>query len=184
MSKPVKNLLTNTYKSKFADLDGAVVIDIRGVQSNTNNKIRHDLAGKKVKITVVKNSLASKAFENTVLSGLSSLLDGPSAMVYGADKDVTVVDIAREVIKLAKDIEQLQVKGALMEGQLFKAHEIEALSKYPTKSEAQGQVVQIILTPAQKLVGSILGPGRKVASLIKAIEEKLEKGETLAKAAA
>ncbi len=184
MSKPIKNLITDTYRKQFADLDGAVLIDIRGVQSNTNNKLRHGLAQKKVKVTVVKNSLASRAFEGTVLSGLSKLLDGPSAMVYGADKDVTVVDIAREVVKLAKEIEQLQVKGAFMDGQLFGADEIDALSKYPTKSEAQGQVIQIILTPAQKLVGAVLGPGRKVASLVKAIEEKLEKGETIAKVAA
>lgn len=184
MSKPIKNLITQSYKDKFGDLDGAVLIDIRGVQSNTNNKIRHDLAAKKVKVTVVKNSLAGKAFGDTALDGLAKLLDGPSALVYGADEDVTVVDIAREVVKLAKEIEQLQVKGALMDGQLFGADEMEALSKYPTKPEAQGQVVQIILTPAQKLVGSVLGPGRKVASLIKAIEEKLEKGETIAKAAA
>lgn len=184
MSKPIKNLITDTYKKQFADLDGAVLIDIRGVASNTNNTLRHGLAQKKVKVTVVKNSLAAKAMEGTILRGLASLLEGPTAMVYGTNKDVTVVDVAREVVKLAKEIEQLQVKGALMEGQLFQANEIEALSKYPTKAEAQGQVIQIILTPAQKLVGSILGPGRKVASLVKAIEEKLEKGETIAKVAA
>lgn len=184
MSKPVKNLITDAYKRKFEGLDGAVLIDIRGVQSNTNNRLRSDLAHKKVKVTVVKNSLAARAFDGTALANLKQLFEGPTAMVYSGDKEVTVVDIAREVIKLAKEIEQLQVKGALMEGQLFKAEEIEALSKYPTKREAQGQVIQIVLSPAQKLVGSVLGPGRKVASLIKAIEEKLEKGETIAKIAA
>ena len=34
MSKPVKNLTTNEYKKRFGDLEGAVLIDIRGISSN------------------------------------------------------------------------------------------------------------------------------------------------------
>ena len=41
------------------------------------------------------------------------------------------------------------------------------------------QAVQIVLSPGQNLIGSILGPGRKLASLVKAIEEKLEKGAAI-----
>jgi arginyl-tRNA synthetase len=90
-----------------------------------------------------------------------------------------VVDIARQLIALAKDVENLEFRGALMEGQVFGPDQITDLSKYPTREEAQMQAVQIILSPGKTLAGQIVGPGRKVASLIKAIEEKLEKGETI-----
>jgi large subunit ribosomal protein L10 len=179
MSKPVKNLITESYRKRFAQLDGAVLIDIRGVKSNDTNRLRSILQEKQVRVTVVKNSLAARAVQGTAIENLNKLLDGPNAVVYGGD---SVVTLARDLLKWAKEVENLTINGAIMDGQVFGPDEIEALSKYPTRAEAQAQVVQIFLTPGQKLVGSILGPGRKIASLIKAIEEKLEKGETIAKA--
>ncbi|MFA9477987.1 50S ribosomal protein L10 [Phycisphaerales bacterium AB-hyl4] len=179
MSKPVKNLIVDTYKKRFEGVSGAVLVDVRGVDSNTNNRFRADLGGKQIKVTVIKNSLAKKAFENTDMAAINELLDGSVAVVYPAEGDQTVVNVARELITWAKEIPSLEFKGALMEGMTFGADEIDALSKYPTREEAQAQVVQILLTPAQNLVGAALGPGRKVASLVKAVEEKLEKGEEI-----
>ncbi|MEX0746063.1 MAG: 50S ribosomal protein L10 [Phycisphaeraceae bacterium] len=178
MSKPVKNLIVDSYKKRFEGVAGAVLIDVRGIESNTNNRLRHEMAQKQVKVTVVKNTLARKAFEGTDMAAIDNMLDGSVGMIYPTDGETTVVNIARDLIGLAKDL-KLEFKGALMEGMLFGPDEIEALSKYPTREEAQSQVVQILLSPAQNLVGAVLGPGRKVASLVKAIEEKLEKGEAV-----
>lgn len=172
MSKPVKNLITESYRKQFGDLEGAVLVDIRGVSSNDNNKLRAGLLSKKVKVTVVKNSLAAKAFKGTSLEKLEALLEGPSAIVYGGD---SVVTVAREVMATIKTVETLKVKGAIMDGLIFSADQVKDLAKYPTKAEAQALVITLILSPAKKLAGQILGPGRKVASLIKAIEERKEK---------
>ena len=181
MSKPVKNLITDAYRSRFDGLNGAVVIDIRGIESNDNNTLRAGLAQKQIKVTVVKNSLAQRAFKDTDLEQIGEILNGPSAMVYSVGEDVSVVSVARELIDWAKKLKAIEFKGALMEGIVFGADQIDALSKYPTREEAQAQVVQLFLSPAQNLVGSILSPGRKVAGLVDAIKEKLEKGETIAK---
>lgn len=180
MSKPVKNLITETYKGRFGDLDGAVLIDIRGIKSNDNNKLRQGLAQKKVRVTVVKNSLAKRAFAGTRIESLGTLLDGPSAMVYGGD---SVVSVAREILTVVKGMENVQVKGAVMDGEVFAADKVEALSKYPTRAEAQAQVVQLFLSPARKLVGQVLGPGGKIASILKALIEKREKEGDAAPAA-
>ncbi len=179
MSKPVKELIMKTYKDRFGDLDGAVLIDVTGVDALDTIAMRHGLNEKDIRVTVIKNTLAGKTFEGTALAGLESLLSGPNAMVYGGD---SVVTVAREIIDFVKTIEALEVKGAIMDGQIYEAGEVVALSKYPTREEAQAQAVQIILSPAQNLVGAIVGPGRKIASLVKAIEEKLEAGETISKA--
>ena len=45
--------------------------------------------------------------------------------------------------------------GAIMDGELFGPTQIEALSKYPTKTEAQGQVIQIILGAAGQVISAI-----------------------------
>lgn len=182
MSKPVKNLISETYRRRFDGLSGAVLIDIRGIAANDNNRLRAGLAEKQIKVTVVKNSLARNVFADTALSGLNDLLQGSAAMVYPVDEDTSVVSVARELITWAKEVPNLSFKGALMEGIVFGPEQIDELSKYPTREEAQAQAIQIILSPGQNLVGSILGPGRKVASIVKAIQEKLENGEEIKKA--
>ncbi len=182
MSKPVKNMITDSYKKRFEGLNGAVLVDMRGIRANDNNRFRRGLADKQIHVTIVKNSLAKASFKGGELEPLGDLLEGPSAMAYPTDENVSIVNIARELLDWAKQIKEIQFKGALMEGIIFGPDDIEVLSKYPTREEAQAKAVQIILTPGQQLVGSILGPGRQVASLVKAVEEKLEKGETLKKA--
>jgi len=176
MSKPVKQLIVESYRRRFGDLDGAVVIDVRGVESGDTNHLRMQLGTSQVRVTVVKNTLAKTAVKGTAMQEIASVLDGPCALVYGGS---SVVDVARQLIELAKQIKDLEFKGALMEGQLFGPDQIDELSKYPTLEEAQAQAVQIILSPATNLAGQIVAPGRRIASLVKAIEEKLEKGEAI-----
>ncbi len=182
MSKPIKNLIVETYKNRFEGISGGVLVDVRGVKSNDTNTLRADLAKKQIKITIVKNSLAKKAFEGGELAAMNDLIDGPSAMVYPVSEEASVVSVARELIDAAKKLKELEFRGALMEGIVFGPKEIEALSKYPTKDEAQAQVVQILLSPAQNLIGAATGPGKMIASILKTVQEKLEKGEEIKKA--
>ena len=177
MSKPIKKLITESYQRKLGQLDGTVVIDIRGVKSNNINRLRTELNENQIKVTMVKNSLTKKAVAGTAMEGISGILNGPCTLVYGGE---SVVNVARQLIDLAKEIENLEFKGALMEGQVFGPDQIMELSKYPTRDEAQAQAVQIILSPGKNLAGQIVAPGRKIASLVKAIEEKLEEGQTIA----
>lgn len=182
MSKPVKNLIASAYQDEFADLSGAVLIDIRGVASNATNELRAELAKKNVKIRVIKNSLAKNVFKGGELEQLNEYLEGPAAMAFPSTEEMSVVGVARELINWVKKLENLEFKGAVMDGIVFGPDEIKKLSEYPTKEEAQATVVQIILTPGQKLVGSVLAPGRNLAGIIKTIQDKLEAGETIAKA--
>ena len=182
MSKTVKNLITKAYEREFAELTGAVVVDIRGVEAGDNNAMRTELSGKSVKVRVIKNSLARNVFKGGELEPLNEYLDGPAAMVFPTHEDTSVVGIARDLIDWAKKVQNLEIKGAVMDGMSFGPGEIKKLSEFPTKEEAQAKIVQIVLTPAQKLVGAVVSPGRNLAGIVKTIQEKLENGETIAKA--
>ncbi len=179
MSKTVKSLLIRDYQQRLSGVSEALVISIRGVNAIDNNKIRVDLAKKRIKITVVRNNLATHAFKQTPLAVLEGLLDGPSALAYGAE---SVVDVARALVDWGKKVEKLELRGALLDGVLYEGKKaVEELSKFPTKSEAQAQVVTLVLSPARNLMGQVRSPGAGVMGLVKAIEQKLEKGEAIAK---
>lgn len=180
MSKTVKKLLTDVYMDQFSGMTQAMLVDIRGIEANDNNALRGGLAEKQIKITVVKNALAKSAFAGTDLEPLNDMIDGPSALVYGGE---SVVNVAREMIDWAKKLENLELKGAVLDGIVFGPEDITKLSKYPTREEAQAEVVQLLLSPAKNLAGAIKSPGSKIASILKTIEEKLEAGESISKVA-
>ena len=47
---------------------------------------------------------------------------------------------------------------------------VEQASKLPTREEAIGQLVGLILSPAANLAGALLGPAGTLAGIVKAIE--------------
>jgi large subunit ribosomal protein L10 len=179
MSKPMKGMLIDDYKSRFADVENALVLDIRGVNARDNNGMRLSLLKKNIRVTVVKNTLARKAFEGTSLAALDQAFDGPAALVYGGDN---VVDVAREIIDWAKKVKNLTLKAACLDGIYFEGEEgVKRLSKFPTRGEALAKVVQIVLSPARNVIGCAVAPGARLMGVVKTIEDKLEKGEAIAR---
>ena len=113
MSKPIKELVIADYKKRFESIDGALLVDIRGMTSNDTNDLRLGLQEKRIRVTVVKNALAKKAFTGTDLEALNAGLVGPSAVAYG---DTSVVDVARQLVEWARKIKHLTLKGAVLDG--------------------------------------------------------------------
>ncbi len=182
MSKYVKNLITAELSTRFKDLDGVGVINPRGIDANKNNALRRRLHEKGLKLTVVKNTLARRAAEKTKLNGFDKLLDGPSAVIYGKQ---SIAEIARMLLKEKKDNDALEVRGVFFDGEVYVGQKgIEQASKLPTREEAIGSLVSLLLSPGRNLGAALKGPGGKVGALLKAIEEKGEKGEKGGDAAA
>ena len=183
MSKTVKQIIMRDYKSRIAPADefpDAMLISIRGLKAIDTTKLRSNLAKKKIRVTVLRNSLARKIFEGSALAGLSDLLTGSNALAYGGQ---SVVEVARELVATLTKMPGLELKGAILDGIVFKGKAgVIELSKFPTKDEAIAQVITLAVSPGRNLLGQLKGPGSNVAGLIKAIETKLEKGETIAKA--
>jgi len=181
MSKPVKELIIKQYRSRFAGVEGAVIVDLRGYDATENNRLRNHLRGKGVKVTVVKNTLARKAITGTPLEAVGKALVGPAAFAYGSD---SVVAVARELIDWSRKVKELELKAAVLDGTLFEGSEgVRRLSQFPTREEAQARVVQLVLSPAKKAVGAVVSPGSRILGIVKSIEEKLEKGESIARLA-
>jgi len=179
MSKPVKEMMIRDYIERIGETEDALVIGLRGISSNDTNAIRAGLAKKDIRVTIMRNSLFGKAFGETSLAPLEGVMNGASALTYGAE---SVVEVAREIVGLLKEFPDIELKGAILDGMLFTGENgVRELSKYPTRDEAIAQAVTLILSPARNLVGAVTGPGSGLVGIIKSIEEKLENGEAIAK---
>ena len=169
MSKPVKGMLRKEIARRLEGVTDLAVVSVMGVDGNKNNRLRGALREKGIRMLVVKNAMARQAFGETGLDAASGLLEGPCALAFGGE---SVVDVVREFVNLAKEIPELQVRGALIEGDLFGPDRVAELSRYPTRAEALGNVSRVATTPGSRLVGGLLGPGGLIAGLLKAIEDK------------
>ncbi len=180
MSKKIKNLITRELESRLSDVDGVAVISPRGMTGNKNNALRRKLHEKKVEMLVVKNTLARRAVgEKSKIRGFDTLLDGPSAILFG---EASVSAIARLLLDEKKADDTLELRGVFFDGEAYVGAEgVETVSKLPTREEAIGLLVALLLSPGKNLAGAIKGPASKLESILKSIEEKAEKsggGET------
>ena len=175
MSKPVKELIRKELIKRFEGVTSLAVVGFTGIDTLKTHEIRGRLRAKDIRMTVVKNSIARHAFEAVGIPEAKDLLEGPCAVAFGVDQEqVSVVNVVRELLDIAKEAPNLVVKAAVLEGDVFGKDQIDALSKYPTRDEAIARTVSCVLAPGAKLAGCLVGPGGKIASLLKAIQEKKE----------
>jgi large subunit ribosomal protein L10 len=177
MSKKVKSLIEKETANRLKDIDAVAVINPRGINAIKNNQIRRKLREKGLRMTVVKNTLARRAVggDGSKLKGFDKLLDGPSAVIYGT---ASISTIARMILDEKKADEKIELRGIFFDGEVYVGDKgVEQVSKLPTREEALGQVVALILAPGQRLGGIFKGQAGKIASLIKAVEEKAKEKE-------
>ena len=175
MSKPVKELIRKELIKRFEGVSSLALVAFTGVDAIATHQIRRRLRDKNIHLTVVKNSVARKAFEAVGLPEAKALLDGPCAVAFGGDaENLEVVTIVRELLDIGKDQPNFKVKAAVLEGEVFGSERIKALSEFPTRDESIANIAACLLGPGGKLAACLLGPGGAVASVLKAVQDETD----------
>ena len=149
---------------QFADViqnsTSLVVVDARGVTVSQMTEIRRGLREVGADIKVFKNTLAKLAL-NKLNYDIDSHLEGPSAFAYGDDAiaPIKVLD------KFAKDIEALEIKVGIIDGNIT---DIQELSKLATIPSREGLLTM--------LAGGMIGIPRDLSICLDLYSQKLEEG--------
>ena len=99
MSKPVKNMIVKEYRNRFSGVEGAVLVEIRGLDAPATNKMRNDFARKSVKVAVVKNTLARRACAEVGNEALLEYLVGQTALVWAKGDPAAVAKAINDFAK-------------------------------------------------------------------------------------
>ncbi len=171
MSKYLKELITKELKQRLDGVDEALVVNVIGMEVNSNVLLRKTLREKGMNLLVVKNSLARRATDGTALAPAFEGADGTLAVVWGGED---IVSLAKEVTRLAADkqYEPFAPRGGIMEGEKLDADEVRAISKWPTREEQLSLLMGQILGPGATLSAQLLGPGAQLASQVESKTEE------------
>lgn len=153
-----KEQIVNEIKEKLNGAKSIVVIDARGLSVLQDTNLRKQFREAGVEYKVYKNTLCVRAVKDTPFEGLTEHLKGPSAFAFSYD-DATKA--ARIINKNMKDMKILQFKAGCIEGVVYDAKTIEAISNIPSKEEL-----------LSKLLGSLKSPIASFARVIQAISDK------------
>ncbi len=166
MSKYLKELIANDLKNRFEGVSDALLVNVIGMEANSNVELRKILREKDIHLLVVKNSLARRATDGTALALAFEGSEGTLAVVWGGED---VVSLAKEVARLAGDkkYEPFAPKGGVMDGAKLSADEVMAVSKWPSRTEQLSILVGQILSPGANLASQLAGPGGQLASQVK-----------------
>lgn len=173
MLRGQKESVVADVKASMEKSAGVLFLDFTGMTVIEADKLRRDLQKKNVRYLVVKNTLMKIALDGTPYANASACLKGtPTGVVFGYDDPVSS---AKAVFDFMEECDHLKVKGGVLDNKSIGAKEAEALSKMPSKSELQAQVVQLAMSPGRKLLGQVQSPGARVAGAVQALVERLEK---------
>ena len=141
-------------REEFAGYDGYIFTDYRGMTVAQITQIRKDLRKDDAAFRVVKNRYAKIALQNLEKGGAEEQMVGPTAVALVKGDTANVV--AKILFAANKDGVNVQVKGALLGGEVLSAEQIEAISKLPTKLELIASLMGTMKAPVQKLAATLL----------------------------
>lgn len=178
MSRAIKELVEKNFRDRYHDLDAALVVSVHGLKGTEVNAFRYELGKSQAEVHVVHNRLARRALAGTKLEPLGPKLTGPCAFVTGR---TSAIDMAKELLRLNKEYPALELKFGVVEDEP-ETLSIEDIAKRKSLAELQGEVVNLATAPGRRIAGC-LNAGGRIAGCIKAVIDKLEKGDTIAKVA-
>ncbi len=141
-------------REEFSGYDGYIFTDYRGMTVDQLTQIRKSLRKDDAAYRVVKNRYAKIALQNLNKNGAEDQMVGPTAVALV--KGDTANTVAKVLYAAQKDGTNIQVKGALLGGEVLSADQIEAISKLPTKLELIASLMGTMKAPVQKLAATLL----------------------------
>lgn len=177
MSKELKSLMRQELEETFAKVDGGVLLNTLMLDSEKTYAFRKAMHQRKLKFTVVKNALACHAFKSKGydLEALKKVFAGPVGILYSEDAASAVVSakVLADWRKTTKD-KAIEVKGALLDGQVLGAKDAEALKNAKGRRELQAELAGTLQAPISKFAATLNELVVRFAYAIDALAKKRE----------
>ena len=171
MSKVLRRKMVDELAERLKGQTNLVLVDAKGLTGIQTTELRKSLREDKLKLRLVKNSVALHTFKKLGIGGFEGQLNGMSAVVYGADP----LAIAKRLTAYKEKHQKAAVKAALIEGKPMPPASIEALSKLPGRQELLSQLLGLMNAVTVQFVSTLNEIPRKFVGTLQAVADKDKK---------
>ena len=175
MTKEQKNEVIEALKEKFSQYNNFYVTNTESLTVDQVTKLRRVCFSKNVEMKVAKNTLIKKALEsldNNRFSNVFDSLNGVTALLFSENPKepaMIISDFRRD-----SKVELPGLKAAFIDGDVFAGdNQLEALKTLKSKQDLIGEIIGLLQSPAKRVISG-LNAGSKLASLLKALEERAQ----------
>lgn len=157
MTKDQKQEVIEALKSKFSQYNNFYITDTESLSVAQVTNLRRHCFNKQVEIKVAKNTLIKKALESLdseKYSGVYDSLHKVTALMFSESpkEPAMIITSFRKEINGDKPL----LKAAFLNGEVYIGNDqLVALTKIKTKNELIGEVISLLQSPIQRVLGAL-----------------------------
>jgi large subunit ribosomal protein L10 len=173
MIKQQKSAEIAALKELFEANSFFYIADASALTVGQVNNFRRKCFEEGIHMRVCKNTLIQKALEQLPAeknyAGVYPTLKGPSAVLFCETANLP----ARVIKEFRATSEQPVIKAAYIDGGIYIGDDqLDALVKLKSKNELLGELIGLLQSPMQKVLGQLKSGGNTIAGLVKTLEER------------
>jgi len=171
MTKEEKSKVIERLTAELADNNNIYMTDASGLNSVETSKLRRACFKANVKLSVVKNTLLSKAMDASQkdFSELKQVLVGNTALMYSEIGNTP----AKLIKEFRKKSEKPILKGASIEDAVYLGDDqLATLANIKSREELIGEIISILQSPTKNVISALKSSGSKISGVLKTLAEK------------
>ncbi len=171
MERNEKDQIIGELKQLFQDYSAFYLTDTTALNSKKTSELRRALFQSNIKMQVAKNTLIQKALEQSGLdvAEMYSVLSGNTAIMFSNDAKSP----AKVIREFRKNGKIPALKAAWAEQTVFIGdNQLAELEKIKSKNELIGDVIGLLQSPTQRVMGALQSGSNKLTGILKTLEDK------------
>ena len=157
MTKQEKNEVIELLKGKFSQYNNFYITDTESLTVAQIGRLRNHCFTKQVEMKVAKNTLIKKALESLdaeKYSGVYDSLHKVTALLFSENPKEPAMIISS--FRKENNNEKPLLKAAFINGDVFVGNDqLKALTQIKTKNELIGEVIGLLQSPIQRVLGAL-----------------------------
>jgi large subunit ribosomal protein L10 len=170
MTREEKSKVIERLTAELAENTNIYMTDVSGLNASETSKLRRACFKANIKLSVVKNTLLSKAMESSDkdFGNLSEVLVGNTALMYSEVGNSP----AKLIKQFRKKSERPLLKGASIEDSVYVGDDqVEFLANIKSREELIGEIVTILQSPAKNVISALQSSGSTISGVLKTLSE-------------
>ena len=170
MKRSDKNNFVNKMKDELVNSSAIIVAHYSGLSVLETDELRKAMRDNGAKFRITKNRLTKLALAETQFKDIADLFTGPTAVAYSSDP----VAPAKVAVNFEKKSKNFKIVGGGYDGEKIDKEKINFLATLPSMDQLRGQIIALIMTPAQKIALVVKQPGEQLARLMSSRSKQLK----------